>query len=68
MPNVSAYWPDYLFHAVIGVSESYPSKSHVSKDLQDELRRGSRLTPKMQWNQSELVGMNTFNYILITLL
>ena len=37
MPNVSEYRPDYLFHAVIGISESYPSKSHVSEDLQDGL-------------------------------
>ena len=35
MPNESVYRPDYLFHAVICISESYPSKSHVSKDLQD---------------------------------
>ena len=36
VPNISAYRPDYLFQAVIGVRESYPDKSHVSKDLQDE--------------------------------
>ena len=34
---MSAYRPDYLFHAVIGVRGSYPSKSYVSKDLQDGL-------------------------------
>ena len=35
MPNMFAYGPDYLFQAVTGVWRSYPSKSHVSKDLQD---------------------------------
>ena len=35
MPDVSAYRPDYLFQAVIGVRGSYPSRSHVSKDIQD---------------------------------
>ena len=39
---------NYLFHAVIGVSESYSSKSHVSKDFQDELLvRTSRNSPML---------------------
>ena len=37
VPNMFAYRPDYLFHAVIGVWGSYPSKSHLSEDLQDGL-------------------------------
>ena len=37
VPNMSAYRPDYLFHAAIAVRESYLSKSHVSKDIQDGL-------------------------------
>ena len=35
MPNMSAHRPDYLFQAVIDVWGGYPSKAHVSKDLQD---------------------------------
>ena len=31
-PNMSAYRPDYLFQAVLGVKRNYPSKSLVSKD------------------------------------
>ena len=34
---MSAYRPDYLFLAVIGAGEGYPSKSNVPKDLQDGL-------------------------------
>ena len=34
---MSMYMPGYLLHAAIGVRGSYPSRSHVSKDLQDGL-------------------------------
>ena len=37
MSNMSAYRLDYLFQAAIDVRGSYPSKSYVSKDLQDGL-------------------------------
>ena len=35
MPNMSAYMPDNLFQAVIGVLGGHPSISHYAKDLQD---------------------------------
>ena len=37
LPKKSVYRPDYLFHEVIGVRESYPypSESQVSEDLHD---------------------------------
>ena len=37
MPNVSVYGPDYLFQTVIGGWGGHPTRSRLSKNLQDGL-------------------------------